>query len=73
MSEVYPRKHAVLMSFLFSMLREEVRAGRSGARSPVRVVAWPLAPHPTSSRVYPVHLLAAAFPVPAALETGLAV
>lgn len=58
----YPRKHAVLMSFLFSMLREEVRAGRSGARCPVQVVAWPLVPHPTSSRVYPVHLLASCFP-----------
>ena len=57
----YPRKHAVLMNFLFSMLREEVRAGRSGAGSPVRVVAWPLAPRPASSRVYPVHLLAGCF------------
>lgn len=25
----YPRKHAVLMNFLFSMLREEVRVGRT--------------------------------------------
>lgn len=26
----YPRKHAVLMNFLFTMLREEVRAGPRG-------------------------------------------
>lgn len=29
----YPRKHAVLMNFLFSMLREEVRAGGLAAGS----------------------------------------
>ena len=28
----YPRKHAVLMNFLFTMLREEVRVGRLGSR-----------------------------------------
>lgn len=27
----YPRKHAVLMNFLFSMLREEVRVGGPGS------------------------------------------
>ena len=42
----YPRKHAVLMSFLFSMLREEVRAGGlaagSGRRAWIRPSAgWP--------------------------------
>ena len=45
----YPRKHAVLMSFLFSMLREEVRAGGlaagSGRRAWIRPSAgWLLAP-----------------------------
>lgn len=29
----YPRKHAVLMNFLFTMLREEVRVGPLGSCS----------------------------------------
>ena len=48
----YPRKHAVLMNFLFSMLREEVRAGGLAAGSGRR--AW-------------VHLSAGWLLVPAAL------
>lgn len=40
----YPRKHAVLMNFLFTMLREEVRAGIWGVTGLIQGVIWLLAP-----------------------------
>jgi hypothetical protein len=37
----YPRKHAVLMNFLFTMLREEVRAGPLGSFTFCWCREWP--------------------------------